>query len=885
MNEKIKAGNHCIALIITFLALFVTVSCYRRAEFTINDRRICFDEDWRFIRDSLAGAENPEYDDSSWRLLDLPHDWSIEDLPGQNGVDIIGPFDKNAVDRMASGYTVGGTGWYRKKFKTTEEYRNKRVFLEFDGVYMNADVWLNGNHLGFHPYGYTPFHFDITPYLNEPGKENVVAVRVRNEGLNSRWYSGSGIYRHVWIIPVDPVHIDIAGGIFVTTPEVNPNSAQVDVAVTLVNDGQNEKSITVQSELFDKKGKSAGKISSSDVTLTPGITKVIHKLNVKKPLLWSLDEPNLYRARVSVMSVDGEVIDECEAPFGIRIIKIDAVKGLTVNGKTVKMIGGCFHHDNGPLGAVAIDRAEERKIAILKKTGFNAIRTSHNPPSTELLNACDRIGMLVIDEIFDMWETPKREKDYHQYFKEWWQRDVESWVKRDRNHPSVVIWSIGNEIRETYDTTGLRIARNLTGEIRRLDPTRAVTEAFNDFGWRRGQGSRWHEIPEHMALLDVIGYNYMYQRYEEDHERYPERVMVGTETNPPLALENYEIMMKHPYVIGYFVWTAIDNIGEAGVGMPQLRDAVQEGPVQGGPGGAPGAAAQPGLQGSTRVMAAGGAPAGGPQAAQGAPVAPGVPQGMAGGGFFRRETWPVFTNYQGDLDLTLNRKVPSYYQYVVWGKSKVEMFVHRPIPEGKVEVTSRWGFPDEVKSWNWAGREGQKFQVHVYTRSQKVRLELNGKIVGEQEVDQTKSITATFEVPYEPGTLVARCFDNGRETASERLKTTGRPAAIRLTADRTVIRAGKNDLSYVTAEIVDSNGFVVPDADSIMVNFEVNGNGKVAGVGSGDPRDMSSFQQPRKKTYEGRCIAVIKPGKEPGKIRVQATAEGLKGASAVITVK
>ncbi|HQG56565.1 MAG TPA: DUF4982 domain-containing protein, partial [Bacteroidales bacterium] len=280
-----------------------------------------------------------------------------------------------------------------------------------------------------------------------------------------------------------------------------------------------------------------------------------------------------------------------------------------------------------------------------------------------------------------------------------------------------------------------------------------------------------------------------------------------------------------------------------------------------------------------------GAPAGGPQAAQGAPVAPGVPQGMAGGGFFRRETWPVFTNYQGDLDLTLNRKVPSYYQYVVWGKSKVEMFVHRPIPEGKVEVTSRWGFPDEVKSWNWAGREGQKFQVHVYTRSQKVRLELNGKIVGEQEVDQTKSITATFEVPYEPGTLVARCFDNGRETASERLKTTGRPAAIRLTADRTVIRAGKNDLSYVTAEIVDSNGFVVPDADSIMVNFEVTGNGKVAGVGSGDPRDMSSFQQPRKKTYEGRCIAVIKPGREPGKIRVQATAEGLRGASVVITVK
>jgi beta-galactosidase len=255
------------------------------------------------------------------------------------------------------------------------------------------------------------------------------------------------------------------------------------------------------------------------------------------------------------------------------------------------------------------------------------------------------------------------------------------------------------------------------------------------------------------------------------------------------------------------------------------------------------------------------------------------------GGFFRRDTWPVFNNYQGDIDLIGNRKVPSYYQFVVWGKSKVEMFVHRPIPEGKKEVTSPWGFPDELKSWNWSDREGEIFNVHVYTRCQQVKLELNGKIVGEQNVDQEKSITATFEVPYEPGTLVARCFDDGRETASQTLKTTGKPAAIRLVADRTKIRPDRNDLSYVRAEIIDSNGDIVPDADDIMVSFEVTGNGKVAGVGSGNPGDMSSFQQPRKKSYHGICLAIIRPETTPGKISVRATAEGLKEASVGITAK
>ena len=626
---------------------------------------------------------------------------------------------------------------------------------------------------------------------------------------------------------------------------------------TFVNTGVTEEKPVVKTQIKDASGKVVANATSESGILPGQKAEVVQVIKVLNPVLWSTDKPGRYTARVSLLKDEKEV-EVTETEFGIRSIKIDAQNGLTINGKPLDLIGGCYHHDNGPLGAASIDRAEERKIEILKKYGFNAIRTSHNPPSPALLDACDRLGMVVIDEIFDMWENPKKEQDYHLNFREWWKKDVDSWIKRDRNHPSVIMWSIGNEIREAADTSGYRIATNLTGEIRNLDPTRAITEAMLGMGAGSAPGrTRWDDFETHLELLDVVGYNYAFSRYESDHEKYPERIMVGTETNPPFALENYELVKKLPYVIGYFVWTATDNIGEAGVGMPQLRD-INEPDFQ--------RPAPSGVQG--------------PQPMTGQPGA-----GGAGGGFFRRDTWPVYTNYQGDIDLIGNRKVPSFYQYVVWGKSKVEMFVHRPIPEGKREVTSRWGFPDEIKSWNWEGNEGKKFQVHVYTRCPKVKLELNGKVVGEQDVDQTKSITATFEVPYESGSLVARCYENGQEVASETIKTTGKPESIRLTADRTRINAGNNDLSYLMAEILDKDGNIVPDADNIIVSFEVSGNGKVAGVGSGDPRDMSSFQQPLKKTYQGVCMAVVRPEAKPGKITVSATAEGLRADNVLITSK
>ncbi len=858
--------------------LFIT-SCINQPVPVANSRTTSFDGNWHFLKDSLSGAEEPDFNDSAWRVIDVPHDWSIEDLPAQNGEDIIGPFDKSAVDKMSSGYLVGGIGWYRKNFTIKEEDKSKIAYLQFDGVYMNADVWLNGKHLGFHPYGYTPFFYDITSSLNPAGKSNVVAVRVRNEGLNSRWYSGSGINRHVWLTLVNPVHIDISSGIYITTPEVSENSAVVKIVTSLKNSGNNDENIVLRTELLDPSGKIAASTTSISKVESGQTIEVTQEIPVKKPSLWSIDDPKLHRANVCVL-VNEEVVDDQVTAFGIRSVKIDAQNGLTINGKALDLIGGCYHHDNGPLGAASIDRAEERKIEVLKSNGFNAIRTSHNPPAPALLEACDRLGMVVIDEIFDMWENPKKEKDYHLYFRTWWQKDMESWIKRDRNHPSVIMWSIGNEIREAADTSGYRIAKNLTTEIRRLDPTRAITEAMLGMGPGSAPGrSRWDDFETHLELLDVVGYNYAYSRYESDHVKYPDRIMAGTETNPPFALENYQLVEKLPYVIGYFVWTATDNLGEAGVGLPQLRDIAEVPQQPRSPGqdfpGPP--ADMPGMPGTS--------PAGPPARPQRA-NAPGQPAGgMPGGGFFRRETWPIYTNYQGDIDLIGNRKVPSYYQYVVWRKSKVEMLVHRPIPEGKREVTSRWGFPDELKSWNWSGHEGEKFQIHVYTRSQQVKLELNGKVVGEQKVDQEKSITATFEVPYESGKLVAHCYDNGKETASQTLETTGKPAAVRLIPDRARIKADRNDLSYVRAEIIDSKGNIVPDADDIVVNFEVTGNGKLAGVGSGNPKDMSSFQQPKKTAYQGICLVIIRPETTPGRISVIATADGLKEASLIITSK
>ncbi len=433
-----------------------------------NARTISFDANWHFLQDSAIGADAPGYDDAQWKTIHLPHDWSIEDLTNQNPDTVAGPFSRQSIGKAATGFTVGGTGWYRKTFVSEKRFQNHLVTLLFDGVYMNSDVWLNGHHIGNRPYGYTPFYYNLTPYLKPVGEENVLAVSVKNEGKTSRWYSGSGIYRHVWLTVTAPVHV-AQWGVYITTPGVSANSAIVQIQSTINNGHNNPVYVSVATTIIAPNGKIVSTAQKTLPLQSNASSLNSQSMSLSNPVLWSVETPRLYKA-VTVIKSGNSIIDRVETPFGIRSLQPDAAKGFLLNGKRVVLKGGCIHSDNGPLGAEAIDRAEERKIELLKKAGYNAVRLSHNPPSKELLDACDRLGMLVVNEAFNMWELPKNSQDYHLYFKDWWQKDLDAMVLRDRNHPSIILWSIGNEIFEAPDSSGSRIARQLADEVRRLEP-------------------------------------------------------------------------------------------------------------------------------------------------------------------------------------------------------------------------------------------------------------------------------------------------------------------------------------------------------------------------------------------------------------------------------
>lgn len=787
-------------------------------------REVNFDAGWRFVKDSTISAENISFDDSKWRRVNLPHDWSIEDLPNQREGEVVGPFDKSAIGNIATGFTVGGTGWYRKKFTITSDQKSKSVEIHFDGVYMNSDVWLNGHHLGNHPYGYTPFNYDLTGFLKPVGQQNVIAVRVRNEGRNSRWYSGSGIYRHVWLSFTSPVHV-ATWGVFVSADDVSKEKAKVVIRTVVKNDTKQQQDATLTTTIISPEGKAV--VSLHRKIRLDAASQAIDTamVEVTNPELWSLISHKLYKA-VSAISDAGNDKDKVETPFGIRSINITAEHGLLLNGERVILKGGCIHHDNGPLGSASIDRAEERKIQILKENGFNAIRLSHNPPSHEFLDYCDKIGMLVIDEAFDCWLKGKNLQDYHLYFADWWKKDLDAMILRDRNHPSVVFWSIGNEIDEKADSSGLRLAGLLSAEVHRLDPTRMVTEAINP-----GPDSvlkKWAKLtPAIFANLDVGGYNYFSGRYEPDHKQFLDRVMMGTETFPSQALSNYSLAEQHPYVLGDFVWTAIDYIGEASIGNSKLTEK----------------------------------------------------RGMGG-----NQSWPWFNAYCGDIDLIGNKKPQSYFRDVVWKRSPIAMAVHAPIPDGKYENISMWGWPDEQQSWTWPGAEGKTLQVRVFSHSPLVRLKLNGKVIAEQSISEGQ-ITAIFHVEYHPGVLEAVNVDAGKETESVTFQTTGRPHAVRLVADRTHISTSKNDLSYVTVEIVDDQGNVVPDAEA-TVHLSTSGVGHIAASGNGNPLvDKFGFKGAEQKTWRGKCLVIVQPNGSGGKIVLNVSAKGLAPAQKTIFCK
>jgi beta-galactosidase len=779
-----------------------------------------FDLGWRFHRGDVSGAEQPGFDDHTWRAVDLPHDWSIEDPTGP-GSD---PHDKTMPEGDNVGYFRGGTGWYRNTFVVAPEDAGKSAEILFDGVQQESDVWVNGRHLGFQPHGYVPFHYDLTPYLNALGKSNLIAVRAINPERNSRWYPGSGLYRPVALHFHDPVHIPV-GGLSLDTLWLGPAQANLQVRVEVENGRSEPADLNLSLQLIDPAGERQ-EFDLGRLNLAGKSTEqVSQKIAVRAPRSWSVESPNLYRAIVTLRTGDTS-LDRYEQSFGIRTLVVSAEKGFLLNGQSVKLKGCCVHHDNGLLGAAAFASAEERRVVLLKRNGFNAIRTSHNPPSRAFLDACDRLGMLVIDEFVDMWEVPKPLNGYNRYFARHWEKDLRAMLARDYNHPSIVIWSIGNEIPERAKPAGLEIGRKLVDCIRSMDRLRPVTNAISGFWDNPDWEGQWDPSAPAFALLDVGGYNYYGSEYENDHAKFPARVMVGTESFPSDAYNYWRLVEKHAYVIGDFVWTGIDYIGEAGLAHNVYIDDAS---------------------------------------AASAPKA------------WDHMPWPTTVSWCGDLDLTGNKKPQSYFRDVVWDRSQIELAVHAPVPPGKRELVSQWGWPDEQPSWNWAGAQGQPLQVNVYSKAPRVRLELNDRVIGEQAIDRDKGITTTFQVPYEPGVLRASALADGKVVATSILRTSGPAAAIALLPEGTAIPAERRQLIFLPVEIRDAAGQLVLDANRPL-ELELTGPAELQGFGSGNPDALGSLQDAKTESFRGRALAILRPTGKAGSMRLTAKSPGLASA-------
>ncbi|MCO5948181.1 glycoside hydrolase family 2 TIM barrel-domain containing protein [Mucilaginibacter flavidus] len=798
-----NVGYNVKTIITAFLLLAGNIACQAQNPGKI-ERKQLFDYKWKFFQGDTTAAKSKDFNDISWRSLDLPHDWSIEGK--------IGP--KNPTGG-AGGYFPAGIGWYRKTFKAPNEWKGRKVSIYFEGVYMNSEVFINGKSLGIYPYGYSSFSYDLSPYLDF-NSENVIAVRVDNsQQLNSRWYSGSGIYRHVWMMVTDAVHI-AKWGLAIATPDVSSEKATVEIKTLIKNETGLSQSIVLNTRLRDANSKDAGYNRINVEVAANSEKEVTQKIIVATPLLWTPETPHLYNAQIHIIKINN-IVDETEASFGIRSLKFSAENGFQLNGKTVKLNGGCAHHDNGCLGAAAFDRAEERKVELLKAAGFNAVRTSHNPPSEAFLNACDRLGLLVIDESFDGWRTGKNKYDYSVYFDRWWKSDLTSMVKRDLNHPSIIMWSIGNEIIERKEPQAVATAKMLAGCIHELDPTRPVTSAMTT--WDQD----WNIFDPLMAAHDVCGYNYQLFRAAADHIRVPSRVIVQTESYPRDALANWQLVQKNKYIIGDFVWTAIDYLGESGIGRYYYP-------------------------------------------------------GETAGEHWEHDFYPFHGAYCGDVDLIGWRKPISHYRSLLYNESeKIYMAVKEPNPpSGEIKETL-WSVWPTWESWTWPGYAGKNIQVEIYSKYPKVRLYLNNKLIGEKATTEEQGFKAEFAVAYSPGVLKAVGMDNDKEVESTILKTSGETTKIRLSADRKEIAANGQDLSYVTVEITDRDGIFQPNAAN-RLHFEIEGPGTIAGVANADMKDTDPYIGNTRKAWHGRALVVIRSTHGAGEIKLTVSSPGLSGA-------
>lgn len=787
-----------------------------------------FDNNWRFHLGDVNNGQSVGLNDSGWRILNLPHDWSIE-----------GKFNKDNPSGVSGGALPGGIGWYRKSFTIKDSERDKMIFIDFDGVYRNSEVWINNHYLGIRPYGYSSFQYDLTPYLNYGNKKNIIAVKVDNSKQpNSRWYSGSGIYRNVWLVTTNKIYVD-HWGTFITTPEVKKGSAKVSIQIKVRNSLDHDGNVIVKTTIINEGGIKIAEVESPVLIPKDSVAVVSQELTVNDPELWSIKSPYLYKA-INTIEYENKVLDDYSTSFGIRTFYFNVSKGFFLNGKHLKIFGVCDHHDLGCLGAAVNYRAIERQLEILKNMGCNGIRTSHNPPDPELLDLCDKMGFIVMDEAFDMWKEAKTKYDYSLDWDKWHKRDLQDMILRDRNHPSIFMWSIGNEIPEQGDSTGTTIARELAGIIRNLDTTRAITSNCN----RPGPSN--YIIKS--GALDVIGFSYHQNDYKDFLKTYPGQKLIGSETtsalqtrghydmpsdsirrwpvrwdlpfttgNPDNTCSSYDncsapwgetneealrTVMNDNFVSGMFIWTGFDYLGEP------------------------------------------------------------TPY-----------TWPSRSSYFGVIDLAGFPKDAYYLYQSEWTKKPV-LHIFPPW-NPQCWTTVKDGKP------NW--KIGDSVDVWAYTNCKEVELFLNGKSLGTKEKTNNE-MHLMWQIPYVPGTLKAVGLNGDKITLTDVDKTAGAPAEISIEPDRDTISADGRDLSFVTVRVLDKDGTMVPYADN-LVNFKISGEGNIIGVDNGSETSHEPFKANYRKAFNGMCLVVIQSKNKSGKIKFEAVSKGLKSALVDITAK
>jgi beta-galactosidase len=787
--------------------------------FSLNPRKTeNFGKNWKFNLGDIPNGQESGLDDSQWRTLNLPHDWSIE-----------GTFSKDHPASPGGGALPGGIGWYRKTFNLPNSEKGRLVFIDFDGVYRNSEVWINGHYLGKRPYGYSSFQYELTSFLKYGKENNILAVKVDNsQQPNSRWYSGSGIYRNVWLVTTEKTLVD-HWGTYITTPQVTGQSAKVVVQTKIRNTSTKNQPIILTTLIVDKNGKRVSTVKVKKIISKNSSDEIKQSLTMKNPILWSIENPYLYKVLTMIES-DGRVYDRYETSMGIRSFDFDTAKGFILNGKQVKINGVCNHHDLGCLGAAVNRRALERQLEILKEMGVNGIRTSHNPPAPELLDLCDKMGFIVMDEAFDMWKKKKTDFDYSLNWDEWHQRDIQDMVLRDRNHPSIFIWSIGNEVSEQWDkkdSSGTIITKELSSLIRALDITRPITSNCNSI-------DSLNPVIRADAL-DLIGYSYNQNEYYKFHTTYPGKKLIGSETvsslnsrgyydmpsdsirrwpsrwdipvqnaNPDMTCsaydncsapwgstheETWKLIKKYDFISGQYIWTGFDYLGEP------------------------------------------------------------TPY-----------PWPARSSYFGIADLAGFPKDIYYMYQSEWtNKPVLHLFPH----------------------WNW--KDGQTIDVWAYSNCEEVELFLNEISLGTKKKN-ADYLHLAWRLTYSPGTLKAIGRTGGKEILTQEIRTAGAPAKIILEADRSVITADGKDLSFVTVKVLDAQGTLVPHADN-LIQFNITGEGKIIGVDNGLQTSNESFKADKRKAFNGLCLVVIQSTEKAGRIILRATSEGMQEVTTIINSK